>query len=269
MAGTLYIVGTPIGNLKDITYRAVETLKSVDIIACEDTRHSRTLLDAYGISAPLVSYYKQKEREGSEQLVKKLLDGKNVALITDAGMPAISDPGAILVSEARNSGVTVTVVPGPTAVASAMALSGYLGGGFTFLGFLPEKRKDKVAVLSEQKNNPLALVFYVSPHDLYSQAEFLCSELGDRKVWAVKEITKMFERVTETTLGAFDVGEAKGEYVIIVEGATKEKDFSGLSISEHVKNLMDGGLSKKDAIKKVATDRNLPKNDVYQQALDL
>lgn len=143
MAGTLYIVGTPIGNLKDITYRAVETLKSVDIIACEDTRHSRTLLDAYGISAPLVSYYKQKEREGSEQLVKKLLDGKNIALITDAGMPAISDPGAILVSEARNSGVTVTVVPGPTAVASAMALSGYLDGGFTFLGFLPEKRKDK------------------------------------------------------------------------------------------------------------------------------
>ena len=266
MAGTLYIVGTPIGNLKDITYRAVETLKSVDIIACEDTRHSRTLLDAYGISAPLVSYYKQKEREGSEQLVKKLLDGKNIALITDAGMPAISDPGAILVSEARHSGVTVTVVP---AVASAMALSGYLGSGFTFLGFLPEKRKDKVAVLSEQKNNPLALVFYVSPHDLYSQAEFLYSELGDRKVWAVKEITKMFERVTETTLGAFDVGEAKGEYVLIVEGAPKEKDFSGLSISEHVKNLMDGGLSKKDAIKKVAADRNLPKNDVYQQALDL
>lgn len=269
MAGTLYIVGTPIGNLKDITYRAVETLKNVDIIACEDTRHSRTLLEAYGIGAPLVSYYKQKEREGSEMLVKKLSEGKNVALITDAGMPAISDPGAILVSEARKSGIDVTVVPGPTAVASAMALSGYLGSGFTFLGFLPEKRKDKVAVLSKQKDNPLALVFYVSPHDLYAQAEFLHSELGDRKVWAVKEITKMFERVTETTLGAFDVGEAKGEYVLIVEGASEKQDFSDLPISRHVKNLIDEGYSKKDAIKKVASDRGLQKNEVYQQALDL
>lgn len=269
MAGTLYIVGTPIGNLKDITFRAVETLRSVDLIACEDTRHSRTLLDAYEIDVPLVSYYKQKEQEGSEMLVSKLADGKNVALITDAGMPAISDPGAILVQKARQAGINVSVVPGPTAVASAIALSGYTGGSFTFLGFMPEKTKDKTDLLSRYKDNTSALVFYVSPHDLYKQAEFLFGLLGDRKVWVVKEITKMFERVIETSLGAFDAGEAKGEYVLIVEGASGKKDFSDLSIFDHVKGLMEDGLSKKDAIKKAASDRGLSKNDVYQEVLDL
>ena len=190
MSGTLYLVGTPIGNLGDITFRAVETLKSVDFIACEDTRHTLKLLNFYEIKKPLISYYKQKENEGSEHLIELLSQGKNVALVSDAGMPCISDPGSVVARKARERGYAVTTVPGPTAVTSAAALCG-LESGFAFIGFLPEKNKDAESLLSSYVSCPIPLVFYVAPHDLERTLSKLHAVLGSRKYHAVKELTKM------------------------------------------------------------------------------
>jgi probable S-adenosylmethionine-dependent methyltransferase, YraL family len=269
MKGILYIVGTPIGNLKDITYRAVEVLGAVDLIACEDTRVTQVLLSHYGIKKPLTSYYKHKEREGTEKLLDELLSGKNVALVTDAGMPAISDPGAILVESARRAGVTVTVVPGATAVASAVALSGVQSKGFTFLGFLPEKNKDKEEFIAPFVFSPLPLVFYCSPHSVNDDAAFLYNALGNRKVYVIKEITKMFERVEETELSSMKIENPRGEFVIIVEGAIGESPLNTLTVKEHVQHYMQSGLSKKDSIKRTAADRGVDKNSVYVEVLDV
>lgn len=269
MAGTLYIVGTPIGNLKDITYRAVETLNSVDVIACEDTRVSMKLLNVYGIKKPLVSYYKQKEREGSEKIRELLNEGKNVALITDAGMPCVSDPGAVLVGECAKNGIKVEVVPGPSAVISAMALIGEETKGFIFLGFLPEKNKEKKALVEEYSYVSSPLVFYVSPHDINDAAKFLFSELGNRKVYVVKEITKMFESAVEASLEDFYIAEPRGEYVLIVMPGEGGKALNSLSVREQVKHYMQSGLTKKDAIKRTASDRGVDKNSVYAEVLDL
>lgn len=269
MAGKLYLVGTPIGNLKDITLRALETLKAVDIIACEDTRHSLTLLGAYDIKKPLVSYYKHKEREGSAALIAELSAGKDVALITDAGMPSVSDPGAILVEEARAAGFEVTVIPGASAVVTAVALSGIRADGFTFLGFLPEKTKDKKQFIAPHAASPLPLVFYCSPHNVVADAAFLYGELGDRKAYVVKELTKLFESVIVTSLAAFEIPEPRGEYVLIVEGATGDSPLMELSVEEHIKHYMQSGLPKKEAVKRVAAERGLNKNDVYQIAIKL
>lgn len=267
--GTLFIVGTPIGNLKDITLRAIEVLGEADIIACEDTRVSSVLLKAYDIKKPLYSYYKHKEKEGSEKLIGELKNGKNVALITDAGMPSISDPGAILVNEAKKEGIKVTVVPGATAVASAIALSGIISTGFSFLGFLPEKRKDKTDMINPFKFSPLPLVFYCSPHNINDDIAFLASELGNRKAYAVKELTKLYENVYEFDLAGGAIENPRGEFVLIVEGNTAESSLNTLSIADHVKHYMKSGLTKKDAVKRVATDRGLDKNSVYVEVLDI
>ncbi len=264
----LYIVGTPIGNLKDITFRAVETLNMADIIACEDTRHSMTLLNAYNIRSKLIAYHKFNETECSEKLIAEILDGKNVALITDAGMPSISDPGAILVSECRKAGIDIEVVPGPTALASAIALSGIICKGFSFLGFLPEKKADKVSIVEKVAGTELAIVLYVAPHDLSKTASFLFEVLGDRKAYVVREITKMYESVTITSLKDFEA-EERGETVLIVEPKQSNNPLNQLSIIEHLKHYINLGVDKKDAVKKVAADRGIPKNQVYQQALDL
>lgn len=269
MNGVLYIVGTPIGNLGDITLRAIETLKTVDIIACEDTRVSLTLLNEYGIKKPLYSYYKHKEREGAKKLIGELLGGKNIALITDAGMPAISDPGAILVEEAHKNKIKVCVIPGASAVVSAIAMSGLQCKGFTFLGFLADKLKAKNAEVEPFIYSPLPLVFYCSPHSINSDAKFLFEILGDRKVYIVKEITKMFESMEIKNLNGFNIENPKGEYVMIVEGLQGESPLNSLSIVEQVQHYMQSGLSKKDAIKRTASDRNIDKNSVYIEALDL
>lgn len=264
--GKLYIVGTPIGNLQDITLRALETLKSADVIACEDTRHTLGLLTHYGIKKPLISYYKPKEREGAEKIIANLSAGKSVALVTDAGMPCISDPGSILVKEARECGYEVVSVPGPTAVATAMALSGILEPVFVFIGFMPSKKKERNSLLSQFVKLKASLVFYCSPHDLKDDLKCFYETFGARRVSVIRELTKMFESVEEGVLGEFDVEEARGEYVVIVhapENAGEEKPDG--SIEEQVNALMAEGVSKKDAIKQVAKLNGLPKDEVYKK----
>ena len=264
----LYIVGTPIGNLKDITLRALETLKAVDIIACEDTRHSLALLNHYEIKARLVAYHKFNENECGEYLIKEIEDGKNVAIITDAGMPAISDPGAVLVRMCRERGLPVEVVPGPTAFASAVAMSGLNSTGFTFLGFMPDKKKLKVALLSKYAKSEVPVIFYVAPHDLKKTASDIKEIFGDRKVYVCREITKLHECVTETTLAGFEA-EERGEIVMIVEGVEESNPLQDMTIEDHLLHYINNGMDKKEAVKKVSSERGIPKNEVYQVALDL
>lgn len=264
----LYVVGTPIGNLQDVTLRALDTLKSVDVIACEDTRHSLPLLNKYDVHAKLIAYHKFNEQECSERIISMINDGQNVALITDAGMPSISDPGAELISKCHEQGVEIEIVPGPTALASAIALSGIKASGFTFLGFLPEKISDKTSILSKCATTGLPIVLYVAPHDLTKTAKTLLDILGDRKVYVVRELTKIHESVTITSLNDFHCDE-RGEIVMIVDGASCENPLNALTILEHLKHYISLGVDKKEAVKKVAQDRGIPKNEVYQQALDL
>ena len=264
----LYIVGTPIGNMKDITLRALETLRSVDVIACEDTRHSLPLLSHYGVRAKLIAYHKFNEAECSDRIIETIESGQNVALITDAGMPSISDPGAELISKCRERGVDLELVPGPTAVASAITLSGLKASGFTFLGFLPEKKADKTSILSKASASGLPIVIYVAPHDLTKTATALLDILGDRTVHVVREITKLYESVTTTTLANFEC-EERGEMVMIIEGVSSENPLNALTVKEHLNHYISLGMDKKEAVKQVAHDRGLPKNEVYQQAVEL
>ncbi len=264
----LYIVGTPIGNLQDVTLRALDTLKSVDVIACEDTRHSLPLLQKYDIHAQLVAYHKFNEQERSTRIIEMIENGKNVALITDAGMPSISDPGAELISKCHAQGVEVETVPGPTAFASAISLSGIKSSGFTFLGFLPEKNTDKVSILSKASLSGLPIVLYVAPHDLIKTAKTLLDVLGDRKVYVVRELTKIHECVTITTLANFEC-EERGEIVMIVDGMDALNPLNDLTIAQHLQHYINLGVDKKEAIKIVSQDRGIPKNEVYQQALNM
>lgn len=267
---TLYLVGTPIGNLQDMTLRAIETLKSVDLIACEDTRHSLGLLNYFEIKKPLITCHKFNEKESVEKISKYLDEDKDVALITDAGMPAISDPGAILVNELKNKGYSVSVIPGPTALTSAIALSGLLNPVFTFLGFLPDKKKDKDALIVPYKNINTNLVIYSSPYDLNKNIDYLLKTLGDRYINIVKEITKIHEKAIRCKLSSAEIEEAKGEYVIIIEpNDQQKKEENSLSIKEQLMQKLDQGLDKKEAIKQVAKENNLPKDVVYKEALQL
>ena len=262
----LYIVGTPIGNLGDITKRAAETLEKADLIACEDTQRTRVLLSALGIRKPLVSYYKHKEQEGAAFLLEKLLAGESVALVSDAGMPVISDPGAILVRKAQEAGVKVETVPGPTAVTTAAALVG-IDGGFTFIGFLPEKTVDKKRKIEPFRTSPLPLIFYVGPHDVKKTVAFLYEELGDRTAYLVKELTKIHEGYITIRLSDGVPEEPRGEYVVIVEGASTDSPLLSLSPKEHLAYYLDGGMDKKEAIKKVAAERGVPKDEIYKLTL--
>lgn len=264
----LYIVGTPIGNMADITLRAIDTLKSVDAIACEDTRHSLPLLNKYEIKSKLIAYHKFNETECAQKIVDMILSGQNVALITDAGMPSISDPGAEVVSQCRKSCVDVQLIPGPTAFASAISLSGIKSTGFTFLGFLPEKKIDKVNILTKSALSGLPIVLYVAPHDLTKTARFLLDVLGDRNVFVCRELTKIYESVTITSLADFHC-EEKGEIVLIIEGAQMINPLNNLTVKQHISQYLNQGMDKKDAVKKVAHERGLAKNDVYQIAIDM
>lgn len=269
MKGTLYIVGTPIGNLSDITLRALETLKTVDVIACEDTRRTLAMLNKYEIKKPLVSYYKQKEKEGAVKIAELLDEGKRVALVTDAGMPCISDPGSVLVDYLRNNDYPYTVVPGPTAVTSAAALVG-TEKGFTFVGFLPEKNKQKKQVLESVKSLPHTVFFYAAPHDVNDVLELLNETLGDREVFVVKEITKIYETVTQGTLSSLRIENPKGEFVIGVqpEKITEEKT-SDEDIIEELKSLINSGKDKKTAIKETTEKFGISKNTVYKLSLNI
>ncbi|MCI8325845.1 MAG: 16S rRNA (cytidine(1402)-2'-O)-methyltransferase [Clostridia bacterium] len=264
--GSLFIVGTPIGNMGDISARAVSVLSDVGAVACEDTRRSRVLLDKIGISKRLISYHKHNEQSGSEYLISLMDGGEDIALISDAGMPCVSDPGAVLVRKARESGIKISCVPGPTALASAVALSG-VEGPFTFIGFLPDKRKDRTAVFDAFKSVPSSLIFYCSPHDLLRDLDDMYAAFGDRGVSVAREITKLYEEVICGQLGAVDVGEPRGEYVVIVSPPNKETPTGDLLTQ--LKSAIACGAEMKDAIKKVAKDNGVPKDVVYKLSLEI
>ncbi|MDE6189507.1 MAG: 16S rRNA (cytidine(1402)-2'-O)-methyltransferase [Clostridia bacterium] len=266
----LFLVGTPIGNLSDISLRALETLKSVSAIACEDTRHSLKLLNYYGIKKRLIACHKFNERESVDKIYSLLCEGNDVALITDAGMPAISDPGAILVNGLIEKGAEISVVPGPTALTSAMALSGIVQPVFTFIGFLPAKNKDRNALLSQFKDVKTSLVFYSSPYDVKKDIQYLFELLGERVLHIVRELTKVHEEHITTSLSQGFEGEAKGEYVLIVEAGEEKQEEKPLeSIEDQLKQLLDSGVEKKEAIKQVAKRNGLAKDDVYKVAVEI
>lgn len=264
----LYFVGTPIGNLKDFSFRAVEVLKEVDEIGCEDTRHSITLLNNYGIKKPLFSYHKFNEKEETAKLIEKLKSGKNVAIISDAGMPCISDPGNILASELSKEGIEYTVVPGACAFVSALVLSGLPTDKFAFIGFLPSKSGEKKALLEKYKNLDMTLIFYSAPHDVKKDIISLYEAFGERNARAVKEITKVHESVECFNLKDGLKNEPKGEYVILVEGAKEKQEFLEMTEEEHIKKYVDGGMDKKDAIKKVAKERGVSKSSLYKYTIE-
>ena len=263
----LYFVGTPIGNLKDISFRALEILKSVDEIACEDTRHTLGLLSAYEIKKPLFSYHKFNEKEAGEKIIEKLKEGKNIALVTDAGMPVISDPGNILVNMLVESGEEFTVIPGACAFVSALVLSGLDASKFCFLGFLPSKSSERKEFLNRYKNLDLTLIFYSAPHDVKKDIESIYEVFGDRRAVTVKEITKLYERVERFNLKDNLSSEPKGEYVLLVEGGKIENDNLKLSEKEHIDLYISQGMDKKEALKAVAKERGVSKSSLYKYTI--
>ncbi|WP_205665651.1 16S rRNA (cytidine(1402)-2'-O)-methyltransferase [Anoxybacter fermentans] len=278
--GKLYLVGTPIGNLEDITYRAVRILREVDLIAAEDTRHTRKLLEYFDIKTPTTSYHEHNEIKKGPQLIEKILKGSSIALVTDAGMPGISDPGYRLVLMAWEANVEVIPIPGPTALITALVTSGLETDRFTFEGFLPRKKNQRKKKLQELIKEPRTMVFYEAPHRLIETLEDLKEVMGEsRMVMVARELTKKHEEKVRGTvkevLAKFKQDSPKGEIVLVVAGSNlaelKEETmgWEGMSVLEHLKVLMDAGLTKKQAIKKVACERNLPKSEVYQIAIKI
>ena len=264
----LYLVGTPIGNLKDISFRALEVLKEVDEIACEDTRHSKTLLAHYDINKPLFSYHKFNERESGEKLIEKLKAGKNIALITDAGMPVISDPGNILVNMLVENDLEYTVIPGACAFVSALVLSGLDSARFCFLGFLPQKATERKEFLQKYRELDATLIFYCAPHDIVKDVQTIYEVLGDRKAVAVKEITKLHESVQRFNLKDGYSFEPKGEYVLLVEKGERVDQNANLTDKELIEKYIADGLDKKEALKKVAKERGVPKSELYKYTIN-
>lgn len=268
MESMLYIVATPIGNLKDISHRAVEVLKSVDLIACEDTRHSIVLLNAWEIKKPLISYHKFNEKTAAESIINEVKNGKSVAVITDAGTPCISDPGQILINEAITSGIKYTVIPGACAFINALVLSGFDSSAFMFMGFLPQNNRQRQELLNNLTNTSCTLIFYCAPHDIEKDISSLYKAFGDRKFAAVKEITKIHERVIFGNLSEGLKEDGRGEYVLIVEGAAPAQNpLNSLGIEKHIQYYTDSGMPLMDAVKQTAKDRKIPKNQVYKYTL--
>ena len=279
MSGTLYLVATPIGNLEDMSYRAVRTLKECDMIAAEDTRNSVKLLNHFEISTPMTSYHEYNKIKKGHELIAMLQSGKNVALITDAGMPGISDPGEELVAMAHLAGVRVSVVPGACAAVSALVISGLPTRRFAFEAFLPADNKPRKKRLEELKNETRTLVIYEAPHRLSDTLEELLEALGDRRISVVKELTKKHETVLRTTISGaaqyFASNPPRGEYVLIIEGKApaeiKEaeiREWEKLSIEEHMRFYTGQGIDRKEAMKKVAADRGVGKREIYSYLVD-
>jgi 16S rRNA (cytidine1402-2'-O)-methyltransferase len=268
--GILYIVSTPIGNLEDITLRALKVLKEVDVIAAEDTRHSLKLLNHYGISKPLISYWGEREKVRSEEVLEKLLSGQSVALISDAGTPGISDPGAVLIKKTIDEGFSVVSIPGSSAIIAALSISGLLTEEFTFIGFLPSKKSQRQKVLKDLSLEPRTLVFYEAPHRILETISDIKKIFGERKTALVKEISKIHEEVLRGTiseiLSLLEKTTIAGEYVIVLEGRTEEKKLSSDALSE-VSALMKKGLGRKEAVKKIANAYGLSKRELYDKSL--
>ncbi|MBO5212230.1 MAG: 16S rRNA (cytidine(1402)-2'-O)-methyltransferase [Clostridia bacterium] len=274
MGGVLYLVATPIGNLSDISERALKVLSNVDFIAAEDTRNTGKLLAYFGISKPMVSYFEHNKRERGEIILEKLKNGESCALVTDAGTPAISDPGEDLVKLCAENNVTVTSIPGCCAVINALALSALPTGRFCFEGFLSTNKNERFSRLNEIKNDRRTTIFYEAPHKLRKTLEDILSAFGDRKISLCRELTKLNEEIIRTTLSGaisyYTENDPRGEYVLVIEGcddaSIKECAFwVDMSLEEHVEHYINGGLKKMDAIKATAKDRGLPKNEVYKE----
>lgn len=266
----IYFVATPIGNLNDISLRALETLKNVQVIACEDTRTSKVLLDKFEIKNKLlISYHKFNEQESSRNIIKLASEGKDIAIISDAGMPGISDPGNILAKKLVEAKIDFTVIPGASALTTALVLSGFDSRNFFFAGFLPEKKVEKDKLLSQISTLSSTLIFYVSSHNIKKDIQYLFEQLGNRKACLVKELTKVFETKYYFSLLSLPGIDERGEFVLIVEGNNESLDFDSMTIQEHVLFYVNLGFSKNDAIKKVAKERGKSKNEIYMQVLNI
>ena len=278
MAGKLYLCATPIGNLEDITFRVLRTLKEVDLIAAEDTRNSIKLLNHFEIKTPMTSYHEYNKIEKAYKLVEKLQEGKNIALITDAGTPGISDPGEELVRICYENGIEVTSLPGPAACITALTMSGLPTRRFAFEAFLPRDKKERARVLEELAQESRTMIVYEAPHHLLKTLKELYEVLGNRELTVCKELTKRYGNATKTTfedvIRFYEDNEPKGEYVLVISGKTfetKEQEareaWESLSVEEHMAHYEDSGMERKEAMKQVAKDRGISKRDVYQALL--
>ena len=279
MQGKLYLCATPIGNLEDITLRVLRTLKEADLIAAEDTRHSIKLLNHFDIKTPMTSYHEFNKVEKARYLVDKMREGTNVALITDAGTPGISDPGEELVRQCYEAGIEVTSLPGPAACITALTISGMATRRFAFEAFLPSDKKEKQEIFEELKKETRTIILYEAPHRLVRTLSELLENLGDRRISVCRELTKTHETVFRTTvseaLSYYETEEPRGECVLVIEGKNRmeiqqeqERSWEVISIEEHMKRYLDGGTDKKEAMKLVAKDRGMKKRDVYQYLLN-
>lgn len=279
MSGILYLCATPIGNLGDMTERCIETLREVDLIAAEDTRNSIKLLNHFGIKTPMTAYHEFNKYDKAETLVAKLLDGQNVALITDAGTPGISDPGEVMVQKCYENGIPVTSLPGCCALINALILSGLPTRRFCFEAFLPMEKKERGQILEELKKETRTIILYEAPHKLKKTLKDLYDTLGNREISLCKELTKKFENVFRTTLedaiSYYDENDPKGEFVLVLSGKKREEidrenqeEWKSLSLEDHMKFYMDQGMDKKEAMKNVAKNRGISKREVYQALLE-
>ena len=278
-AGTLYLCATPIGNLEDITYRVLRTLKEVDLIAAEDTRNSIRLLNHFEIKTPMTSYHEYNKIDKAYQLVAKMREGKNIALITDAGTPGISDPGEDIVRICYEEGIPVTSLPGAAACITALTMSGLPTRRFAFEAFLPKDKKEHQAVIEELKTETRTIIIYEAPHHLVRTLQELSDTLGgDRRLTICRELTKRHEEKMQTTfadsLSYYEVNEPRGEYVLIIAGRSREEmkkeeqaGWEALSLEEHMAHYESQGIDRKEAMKRVAKDRGVSKRDIYQALL--
>lgn len=278
MAGKLYLCATPIGNLEDMTYRVIRTLGEVDLIAAEDTRNSIKLLNHFEIKTPMTSYHEYNKIEKGHKLIEKLQSGMNIALITDAGTPGISDPGEELVKMCYEAGIEVTSLPGAAACITALTLSGLSTRRFCFEAFLPTDKKEKQAVLKELVDETRTIIMYEAPHRLLKTLQELLDNLGNRRITVCRELTKKYETAFVTTIEDaikhYEENDPKGECVLVIEGRSREElrqeevsKWEEMSIEEHMEVYLGQGIDRKEAMKKVAKDRGISKRDVYQQLL--
>ena len=266
----VYFVATPIGNLKDISFRAIETLKEADVIFCEDTRHTIKLLNAYEIKKPLYACHKFNEAEAAAKILERSRAGEKVAVVSDAGTPVVSDPGNTVCKGLKEAGEPYTLIPGASAFVAALVLSALDADRFAFIGFLPDKASEKRAVLEKYKELDLTLCFHSAPQDVDKDIKAMYEVFGERKAAAVREITKIHEESVAFMLSEGLVGEKRGEYVLLVEGAKeKENPLCELTEKEHIEYYMNQGLEKKEALKRAAKDRGVSKSDLYKFAIDL
>lgn len=280
MAGKLFLCATPIGNLGDMTQRVMETLQNVDLIAAEDTRNSIRLLNHFQIKTPMTSYHEYNKVEKAEYLIARMKEGTNIALVTDAGTPAISDPGEVLVQKCQEAGIVVTSLPGPAACITALTLSGLSTRRFCFEGFLPSDKKERRIILEDLQEESRTIILYEAPHHLKSTLKELWETLGNRKITLCRELTKKFETVFPTTLEEaleyYEAEEPRGEYVLVLEGKShqkkqqeKQEKLSEIPIEEHMKIYEDKGIDRKEAMKMVARERGISKREVYNYLLSL